>query len=75
MKEGKMKEGKGGAITVYRDFPSGPVVKTHIDNAGGTDSIPSQGTKIPHATWPKSEKKKKNLSNMKFIHTLPVGLH
>ena len=33
-----------------RGFPSGPVVKTpRTSNAGGVDSIPGQGTKIPRA--------------------------
>ena len=32
------------------DFPDGPVVKNPPSNAGDTGSIPSQGTKIPHAT-------------------------
>ena len=31
------------------DFTSGPVVKTLPSKAGDTGSIPSQGTKIPHA--------------------------
>ena len=29
-------------------FPGGPVVKTSPSTAGGTGSIPGQGTKIPH---------------------------
>ena len=33
-----------------RDFPGSPVVKTPGPNAGGTGSIPGQGSKIPHAT-------------------------
>ena len=33
-----------------RDFPGGPVVKNLPSNAGDVDSIPAQGTKIPHAT-------------------------
>ena len=38
-----------------RDFPSGPVIKTWPSNAGGAGSIPGQGTKIPHALWPKKQ--------------------
>ena len=34
---------------IYRDFPNGPVVKTPPSNAGCTGSVPSRGTKIPHA--------------------------
>ena len=32
-----------------RNFPGGPVVKNLPCNAGYTGSIPSQGTKTPHA--------------------------
>ena len=32
------------------DFPGGPVVKSLPANAGGTDSNPAPGSKIPHAT-------------------------
>ena len=31
------------------DFPGGPVVKNSPSNAEDAGSIPSQGTKIPHA--------------------------
>ena len=31
------------------DFPGGPVVKNPPANTGDTGSIPSPGTKIPHA--------------------------
>ena len=41
-----------------KDFSSGPVVKTLPSNAGGVDSIPGQGVKIPHASWPKNQSKK-----------------
>ena len=40
---------------VDRDFPSGPVVKTLSSNSGGTGSVPGQGAKIPHASWPKHQ--------------------
>ena len=33
-----------------RDFPASPVVKTLPSDAGGTDSIPVKGAKIPHAS-------------------------
>ena len=33
-----------------RDFPASPAVKTLPSNAGGGDSIPGQGTEVPHAT-------------------------
>ena len=46
-------------INIYapRDIPGGPVVKTLPSNAGSKGSIPGQGTKIPHALWPKSQNK------------------
>ena len=34
---------------IYRDFPSGPVVRNRLSNAGVMGSIPDGGTKIPHA--------------------------
>ena len=33
-----------------RDFPGGPVDKNLPAKARGTGSVPSQGTKIPHAS-------------------------
>ena len=39
---------------IVRDFPGGPVVKTLPSNAGGQGSIPGQGVKIPHTSWPKN---------------------
>ena len=33
-----------------RDFPGGPVVKNLPSNAGNAGSVPSQGTKISHAS-------------------------
>ena len=38
-----------------RNFPGGPVFKTSPSNAGGAGSIPGQGAKIPHASWPKNQ--------------------
>ena len=40
---------------VEGDFPGGPVVKTLSSNAGGIGSIPGQGAKITHASWPKDQ--------------------
>ena len=40
---------KGGGWNGGADFPSSPVVKNPPCNAEDTGSIPSQGTKIPHA--------------------------
>ena len=41
------------------------MVKTLPSNAGGAGSIPGQGAKIPHASWPKNQniKKKKQYCN------------
>ena len=44
---------------VGRDFPDGPVVKTLLSKAGGVSSIPGQGAKIPHTSWPKKKKTQK----------------
>ena len=35
------------------DCPGGPVVRSSF-NEGGADLIPSQGAKMPHASWPKN---------------------
>ena len=37
------------------DFPGGSVVKSSPSSAGGVGSVPGQGTKIPHASWPKNQ--------------------
>ena len=39
-----------------RDFPSRPLVPS---DAVGEGSIPGQGPKIPHASWPKNPRKHK----------------
>ena len=60
-------------------LPGGPVVKkTSPSNAG--DSIPGQGARIPHASWPKKKKKKEENINQKqyctkFNRLLKNGLH
>ena len=43
--------------STYREFPGGPVECPAL-TAKGSGSIPSQGTKIPHAAWHVWEKKK-----------------
>ena len=58
------KKAKSGA------FPSGPVVKTSPSNAGGMDSIPGQGAKIPK---PRSQNSRSNIVTnsikiLKIIH-------
>ena len=49
---------------MFRDFPGGSVVKTSMKEDIG--SIPSWGTKIPHASWPKKTKRKQKQYCNKF---------
>ena len=49
-----------------RDFPGSPVVRTLPSNAGGAGSIPGQGAKIPHASWPKNQNIKQKQYCNKF---------
>ena len=42
-----------------KDFPGGPVSLTLcVSTAGSRGSIPDPGTKIPHASWVRSKRKK-----------------
>ena len=36
-------------VSIFEDFPGGPVVKNLPSNAGATSSILGSGTKIPRA--------------------------
>ena len=49
-------------------------LRLHAPNAGGTGSIPGQGTKIPHAAW-RTQKKKKKVSIYSLLFSLlpPFG--
>ena len=38
------------------EFPGGTMIRLHAPNAGGVGSIPGQGAKTPHASWPKKPK-------------------
>ena len=58
-----------------RDFPGSPVVKTLPSNAGGEGSIPGQGAKIPHASWPKKQNIKQKQFCNKFNKDFKNGLH
>ena len=50
-----------------KDFPGGPVAKTSPSRAGGwAGPIPGQGTKIPHALWPKNDNVKQKQYCNKF---------
>ena len=42
-----------------RDFPGSLVIKTLPSKARSIGSVPGWGAKIPHASWPKNQKKKK----------------
>ena len=44
-----IKNGSGG-------FPGGPVVKTLPSSVEGVGLIPDRGARIPHTSWPKSQK-------------------
>ena len=57
------------------DVPDGPVVKTSPSNAEGVGLIPGQGTKIPHAPWPKTQKTVKKQCYNKFNKDLKNGLY
>ena len=63
------KKKKGGGY-----FPAGPVVESLPSRAGGVGSIPGQGARIPHASWPqiqniknKKKKKKRYCNNKEFL--------
>ena len=43
------------------------MVKTPCCHCGGTGSVPSQGTKIPHAVWHGQKKKKIKLNLKKEV--------
>ena len=39
------------------NFPGGPVIKISLSSAEGMGSIPGQGAKISHTSWPKTKQK------------------
>ena len=53
----------GGLVPLYhkkllkRELAGGPVVKTLYFHRGGTGSIASWDTKVPHVAWPKKRRK------------------
>ena len=49
-----------------RDFPGNPVVKTSPSSAEGEGSIPGWGAKIPHASGPENQNRKKKQYCKKF---------
>ena len=58
-----------------KDFPGSPVTKTSPSNAGGVDSIPGRGARIPHALWPKNQNIKQKQYCNKFNKDFKNGLH
>ena len=57
---------------MFRDFPGGSVVKTSMK--GDIGWIPSWGTKIPHASWPKKNKtQNRNIIVTNSIKTLKMA--
>ena len=53
-------------ISLFRDFSSGPVVKTLPSPAESVGSIPDQGAKTPHALGPKNQDLKQKQYCNKF---------
>ena len=51
------------------------MVKTSPSNAGGVDSIPGQGAKIPHASRPKNQNVKQKQYCKKFKKDFKNGPH
>ena len=47
-------------------------LRHHVSNAGGADSIPGWGIKIPNATWQGQIKKKKNPVGKKIANIAAV---
>ena len=72
---------KNGKIQVFNilknlwDFPGGPVVETSPSDVGGVGSIPGQGAKIPHASWPKNQNIKQKQYCNKFNKDFKNGPH
>ena len=60
---------------INRNFPGGPAVKTLPSNAGVTGSIPGQGAKTPHASWPKNQNMKQKQYWNKFNKDFKNGSH
>ena len=61
-------------IPALRDVYGSQWLRRHASNVGGMGSIPGQGTKIPHAMWPKKKKKKKSHFDLrKFLGTKREG--
>ena len=57
---------RGETKTLLGNFPGGPVARTSPSNAGGVGSIPGRGTKTPHASQLKNQKRKQKQYCNKF---------
>ena len=66
---------RGGTKTLLGNFPGGPVARTSPSNAEGVGSIPSQGTKTPHASQPKNQKRKEKQYGNKFNKSFKKMVH
>ena len=58
-----------------REFSGGPVIKISSSNTGDAGSIPGQGAKIPHASWPKTQNIKQKQYFNKFNKDFQNGSH
>ena len=73
MATGKKEKGKDKLKISMPGLPGSPVVKTSPSNTGGPSLNPGCGAKIPHASWPKKQKKPRsnNVANstktLKFV--------
>ena len=56
-------------ISLIRDLPGSPVVKTSLSSAGGASSIPGREAKIPYALWPKN----RNMKQKQYCNKLNKG--
>ena len=65
-----MFHGAGLELGRVWDFPGDPVVKTSPSN-----SIPGQGAKIPHTSWPKNQNIKQKQYCNKFNKDFKNGPH
>ena len=50
--------------SVHWVFPVRPMVNSSPSKAGNVGSIPGQGAKIPHASWPKNQ----NIKQKQYCH-------
>ena len=56
-------------------FPGDPLVKISPSSGGGAASVPRQGAKNPHASWPKNQNVKQKQCCNKFNKDFINGPH